>query len=139
MPNIRREAACVLAVVAGVLLLLSGIHGPTGTYELISEQLPNYIQDPQVIQVVNILMLILIAISLAGGFAVIAGGILILLNRVGTGKFIISLGVGVGLLWLILLVITLVTTQQVAYVIAEYSSIGWAGIILAFAARIVAK
>ncbi|MBT0160485.1 hypothetical protein G4O51_10940 [Candidatus Bathyarchaeota archaeon A05DMB-2] len=139
MPNRRRLIACTLEVVAGVLLLLSGIHGPTGTYELINEQLPNYIQNQQVLQVVNTLMLILIAISLAGGFAVIAGGILIFLNRVGTGKFIISLGAGVGLLWLILLAITLITTQQVAAVIAEYSSIGWAGIILAFAARIIAK
>jgi hypothetical protein len=139
MPNIRRLVACALAVVAGVFLLLSGIHGPTETYQLVIDQLPNFITDQQVLQVVNTLMLVLIAISLAGGFAVIGGGILILLNRVGTGKLLISLGIGVGLLWLILLVITLITTQQVAAVIAEYSSIGWAGIILAFIARIVAK
>jgi hypothetical protein len=139
MPNIRRLVACALAVVAGVFLLLSGIHGPTGTYQLVIDQLPNFITDQQVLQVVNTLMLVLTAISLAGGFAVIGGGILILLNRVGTGKLIISLGLGVGLLWLIVLVAALITTQQVAGVIAEYSSIGWAGIILALAARIVAK
>jgi hypothetical protein len=139
MPNIRRSIACALAIVAGVFLVLSGIHGPTGTYQLVIDQLPNYISDQQVLQVVNTLMLVLIAISLAGGFAVIGGGILILLNRVGTGKLVISLGLGVGLLWLIVLVAALITTQQVAGVIAEYSSIGWAGIILALAARIVAK
>jgi hypothetical protein len=139
MPNIRRSIACALAIVAGVFLVLSGIHGPTETYQLVIDQLPNYIGDQQVIQVVNTLMLVLIAISLAGGFAVIGGGILILLNRVGTGKLVISLGLGVGLLWLIVLVAALITTQQVAGVIAEYSSIGWAGIILALAARIVAK
>jgi hypothetical protein len=139
MPNIRRSIACALAIVAGVFLVLSGIHGPTETYQLVIDQLPNYISDQQVLQVVNTLMLVLIAISLAGGFAVIGGGILILLNRVGTGKLVISLGLGVGLLWLIVLVAALITTQQVAGVIAEYSSIGWAGIILALAARIVAK
>jgi hypothetical protein len=139
MPNIRRSIACALAIVAGVFLVLSGIHGPTETYQLIIDQLPNFISDQQVLQVVNTLMLVLIAISLAGGFAVIGGGILILLNRVGTGKLVISLGLGVGLLWLIVLVAALITTQQVAGVIAEYSSIGWAGIILAIAARIVAK
>jgi hypothetical protein len=139
MPNIRRSIACALAIVAGVFLVLSGIHGPTETYQLVIDQLPNYISDQQVLQVVNTLMLVLIAISLAGGFAVIGGGILILLNRVGTGKLVISLGLGVGLLWLIVLVTALITTQQVAGVIAEYSSIGWAGIILAIAARIVAK
>jgi len=139
MPNIRRSIACALAIVAGVFLVLSGVHGPTETYQLVIDQLPNFISDQQVLQVVDTLMLVLIAISLAGGFAVIGGGILILLNRVGTGKLVISLGLGVGLLWLIVLVAALITTQQVAGVIAEYSSIGWAGIILALAARIVAK
>jgi hypothetical protein len=139
MPSSRRVAAFVLALVAGIFLLLSGIHGPTGTYQLVIDQLPKFISNQQILQIVNTVMLILIAISLAGGFAVIAGGILFLLGRVGTGKFVIGLGLGVGLLWLIALAVTLFTTQQVAAAIAEYSSIGWAGIILAYVARTVAK
>ncbi len=139
MPSITRSVAFVLAAVAGVLLLASGIKGPTGTYQLIIEQLPNFIQNQQILQIANILALILITISLAGGLAVIAGGVLIILNHVGTGKLLIGLGAGVGIPWLILLAISLITTGQVAAVIAEYSFMGWAGIILAFAARIVAR
>jgi hypothetical protein len=139
MPNSRRSVAFILAVIAGVLLLASGIHGPTGTYQLIIDQLPQFIQNPQILQIANTVALILITISLAGGLAVIAGGILVLLNRVSMGKWVISLGAGVGILWLIMLVVTLITTQQVAAVVAEYSTLGWAGVILAFVARTIAK
>ena len=139
MPNTRRLATFIIAVVAGVLLLASGTHGPTGTYQAIKDLLPQFTQNQQILQIANAVTLILITVSLLGGVAVIAGGVLILVNRVGTGKFVISLGTGIGIPWLILLAITLITTQQVASIIAEYSALGWSGIILAFAARLIAK
>jgi hypothetical protein len=77
MSNSTRLLTLAIAVIAGVFLLISGIRGPTGTYELIIEQLPNFIQDPQILQIASTLALILITISLAGGLAVIAGGILL--------------------------------------------------------------
>lgn len=138
-PNIRRTVTFVVAVISGVFLLISGIRGPTGTYQIVIDQLPNLTQNQQILQIANTIAAILITISLAGGLAVIAGGILILMNRVGTGKFVIGLGAGVGIPWLIMLAITLLTTQQVVAVVAEYSTIGWAGIILALVARTIAK
>ena len=139
MPKIIRSVAFVLAVIAGALLLISGIHGPTETYQLIIDNLPQFIQDQQILQIANTLALVLITISLAGGLSVIAGGILILVNRVGTGRLLIALGAGIGIPWLIMLAITLITTQQVASVLAEYSSTGWIGLILAFIAGAIAK
>jgi hypothetical protein len=139
MPKPTRIVAFALAIVAGIFLLISGIHGPTETYQTIIDLLPQFIQNQQILQIVDTVATILITISLAGGLAVIAGGVLILLSRVGTGKLVISLGIGVGLPWLIMLAITFITTQQVAAVIAEYSTMGWAGIILAIAARTIAK
>jgi hypothetical protein len=139
MPNSSRLLALVIATVAGVFLLISGIRGPTGTYDLIMELLPLFIQDQQILQIATAATAIFITISLAGGFAVIAGGVLILMNRVGTGKFVIGIGTGAGLPWLIMLALTLIITQQVAAVMAEYSTIGWAGIILALTARTIAK
>jgi len=129
----------VLAAVAGALLLISGIRGPTGTYELVREQLPIFIQNQQLLQVADAIALILIVISLAGGLSVLAGAFLIYKNHVGTGKLLIGLGAGVGIPWLIMLAISLVTTGQVAAVIAQHSSIGWIGVILAFVARSIAK
>lgn len=122
-----------------MLLLISGVRGPAGTYQIVIDQLPKLTQNQQILQIANTVAAILIAISLAGGLAVIAGGILILMNRVGTGKLAIGLGAGSVIPWLIMLAITLITTQQVAAVVAEYSTIGWAGIVLALAARTIAK
>ena len=68
-----------------------------------------------------------------------AGGFLIYKNHVGTGKLLIGLGAGVGIPWLIFLAISLITTGEVAAVTVQHSSIGWIGVILAFAARIIAK
>ncbi len=135
----RRKITFAIAFVAGILLLVTGTHGPIGTYELIREQLPNYISNPQIVQIVDILTLILIAISLAGGLVVIAGGISVFLNHISIGKVLISLGTGIGIPWLILLLVTLFTTHQVSAIIAQYSVLGWTGIILAIAARIIAK
>ncbi len=139
MPKIVRAVAFVLASIAGVLLLASGIHGPTETYQLIIDNLPRFIQDQQILQIANIIALILITISLAGGLAVIAGGVLILVNRVGTGRLLIGLGAGIGIPWIILLVITLISTQQIGTVLAEYSSTGWIGLVLAFIAAMIAR
>ena len=129
----------MLSIVAGVLLLVSGIRGPVGTYELVQEQLPLFIENQQVLQVANTVALVLIAISLAGGLSVLAGAFLIYKNHIGTGKLLIGLGAGVGIPWLIMLAITLVTSGQVAAVIAQHSTIGWIGVILSFAARTIAK
>jgi hypothetical protein len=134
-----RMITFAIATIAGILLLVSGVHGPTETYEVIKDLLPQFIQNQQIIQIANVILTILIGIALAGGLAVIGGGVLILLGRVGTGKFVIDLGLGVGLIWLIIIAITFITAQQVSAAIAEYSSLGWAGIILAITARIIAK
>jgi len=139
MPKSIRVITFVVAAIAGVFLLVSGIHGPTDTYETIIDLLPQFIQDQQILQIASVVATVLISISLAGGAAVIGGGVLILMGRVGTGRFVISLGLGVGLPWLLMLAIVFITTQQVAAVIAEYSTVGWAGIILAIVARTIAK
>ena len=139
MPSSRQWTAIVLAATAGILLLVSGIRGPTGTYQLLQQELPKVTQNQQVLQIANIIATIFIAIALAGGVSVLAGSILIYKNHIRTAKLLIGLGAGVGIPWLIMLAISLITTGQLAAVIAQHSSIGWIGVILAFAARTIAK
>jgi len=139
MPSSRQWTAIALAAIAGILLLLSGIRGPTGTYQRLQQELPKVTQNQQVLQIVNTVAAILIAISLAGGVSVLAGALLIYKNHVRTAKLLIGLGAGVGIPWLIMLAISLITTGQVAAVVAQHSSLGWIGVILAFAARTIAK
>jgi hypothetical protein len=139
MPSSRQWTAIVFAAIAGILLLVSGIRGPTGTYQLLQQELPKVTQNQQVLQIANIIATIFIAIALAGGVSVLAGAILIYKNHVRTAKLLIGLGAGVGIPWLIMLAISLITTGQLATVIAQHSSLGWIGVILAFAARTIAK
>jgi hypothetical protein len=139
MSDGRRWVAVGLSVISGMLLLVSGIRGPTGTYEFAQEQLSLFIQNQQILQIINTATLILITISLAGGLSVLAGALLISKNHVGTGKLLIGLGAGVGIPWLIMLGISLITTGQVATIIAQHSTMGWTGVILAFASRVIAK
>lgn len=98
-----------------------------------------FIQNQQVFQVANTVAVVPIAISLAGGLSFLAGAFLFYKNHFGNGKLLIGLGAGVGIPWLIMLAISLITIEQVVAVIAQHSSIGWTGVILAFAARIIAK
>jgi hypothetical protein len=135
----RQWTAIALAIIAGILLLTSGTRGPTGTYQLLQQELPKIIQNQQVLQIANTIAAILIVISLAGGLSVLAGAILIYKDHVSAAKLLISLGAGVGISWLIMLAISLIATGQVAAVIAQHSSLGWIGVILAFAARTIAK
>jgi hypothetical protein len=139
MPNSRHWTAIALAVIAGILLLTSGTHGSTGTYQLLLQELPKIIQNQQGLQIANTIAAILIAMSLAGELSVLAGAIIICKNHVSTAKLLISLGAGVGIQWLIMLAVSLITTGQVAAVIAQHSSISWIGVILALAVRIIAK
>jgi hypothetical protein len=129
----------VIATIAGILLLLTGTQGPIGLYQAIIDLLPNLTQNQQILQVADIIATVFIAIALAGGLAVIAGGVSILFNHVTIGKFLIALGTGAGIIWLILLTVTLLTTLQVSTILGRYTLFGWAGLILSFIARIVAK
>ncbi len=135
----RRVAAFIIAMVAGILLLVTGTQGPIGLYQTIGDLLPNLTQNQQILQLADVIAAIFIAIALAGGLAVIAGGIIILFNHVTVGKFVVAIGTGAGLIWLILLILTLLTSLQLSTIIGRYTPFGWAGLILSFIARIVAK
>lgn len=139
MPNNRNLIAFALSLVAGVLLIVSGTRGPIGIYELILQKLPMLIKNNLVLWVAGAIALVLISISLLGGFMVMAGGYLIYKRHSTTGKLAIGLGAGVGIPWLILILITLVTSQDTSSVLAQHSIIGWVGIITALAARFIAK
>ena len=139
MRSLRNFLSFVLSVPSGVLLLLKGISGPTGTYSWLIDYLNCVIADGLLLSVVTVVLLVLIVVSSLGGFAVLAGGFLNFKNHTWTGKLLISLGAGVGLFWVLFLLFTLVSTGDLSSAISQYSLIGWIGLILAFFARLVAE
>ena len=129
----KTKSAMILALLAGILLLISGISG-LATWETIKNFVTENIIDNTIVQFV---FAILIFIASLGGLSVIAGGILIGKNKIRTGKLLILLGAGMGLVGLIF-------TIAVAYVegsltLGSFFSIGTIGLILSIIARIMVK
>ncbi len=135
----RNLLVFVLAIVAGVFLIVSGTRGPVGIYETILKTLPMITADPLILSVAGTIALIFVTLSSLGGFTVILGGFLVYRNHVRTGKLLMSIGTGFGIFSFILLVITIVLSGDLSIVTSEYSPIGWVGIILSFVARTMAK
>ena len=79
----------------------------------------------------------LIFIASLGGITVITGGLLIGKKKVGTGKFLIALGAGLGIIGLIISIYVGYTEGSLT--IGSFFSIGAIGLILSITARIMAK
>ena len=122
-----------IALVAGIFLLIAGINGVT-TWETIKNFVTEHLVDHQIVQ---ILFAMLIFIASLGGIAVILGGILIGKNKVRTGKFIIAIGAGIGIIGLIFS--RFVAVFEGSLTIGGYLSIGTIGLILSVVARVVAE
>jgi len=129
----RNAPAVILAVVAGILLILAGGNG-VATWESILNFVTTHIMDNGIVQSVFVVLLFLASL---GGVAVIAGGVFIGQEKIRTGKFLISLGTGVGL-------IGLLSSIVVAYVehdlhVGSFLSVGVVGLILSIVARVIVK
>ena len=135
----RNQVAVVLSIVAGALLIISGSRSTAGIYGIILDKLTLVTQDPLILSAASIITLILIILTALGGFLVLLGGYLIYKNHVSTGKLLIGLGGGVGIPWLLLMIVMSSLIGGVTSIIAEHSVLGWAGVVLAIIARAVAK
>ena len=129
----KKNQAMFIAIIAGILLLISGISG-AATWETIKDFVTSQFPGNQVLEIVFV---ILIFIASLGGITVIIGGLLIGKNNIKTGKFLITLGAGIGLIGLLISVIIAFT--QNSFTIGSFFSIGTIGIILSIIARMIAK
>jgi hypothetical protein len=123
----------ILAIIAGILLLIAGING-VATWETIKDFVINNVVDNSAVQ---ILFAVLILIASLGGLAVIIGGLLIGKDKVRTGRFIIALGAGLGLIGLIVSIV--IALYEESPIIGSFFSIGAIGLIMSIIARMMAK
>ncbi|MGQ0797347.1 MAG: hypothetical protein ACT4OI_05745 [Methanobacteriota archaeon] len=98
----RNDEAAVLAAIAGGLLLLVGYSGARGVHRFVS-LLFGFLGDRPLLLLV--LAYVLVAIASLGGIAVLLGAYLIHADRVRTGRLLILLGSGAGLISLILFLV----------------------------------
>lgn len=131
----------VLATIAGIILIVSRTTGSLGFYETIL----NYIAAQfggEVAIVISYVLWALSIIASLGGFAVIIGGILIHRGRVTTGRFVISIGAGMGIIGLLVEIGSAALqgwTSLVGLIFAMTQSLSWIGIILSIVASLIAR
>ncbi|MFQ6125057.1 MAG: hypothetical protein ACE5R6_10710 [Candidatus Heimdallarchaeota archaeon] len=106
-----RTSGLVLIVLGGMLLIYAGSTGSIGVFETIVEYAKNYLGETET-TMLEILLIGLGVIASLGGISVLAGAYLIRKDREGTGKFIVGIGAGMGLIGLILLIVTTVMGRE---------------------------
>ncbi len=129
----KNSKAMVIAIIAGILLLISGISG-FATWEAIKNFVTTNIIDNYIVQIVFV---VLIFIASLGGLSVIIGGLFIGKDKIGSGKLLISLGAGLGLIGLIISVVVAIMENN--FTIGSFFSVGAIGLILSIVARLMVK
>ena len=129
----KNSKAMIVAVFAGILLLISGVSG-LATWEAIKNFVTANVVDNYIVQLIFV---VLIFIASLGGISVIIGGLLIWKDKIGTGKLFITLGAGLGLIGLIISIIVAVMENN--FMIGSFFSVGAIGLILSIVARLMVK
>ena len=133
----KNELSVALALIGGFLLFQVSWVGSIGFMADIALYAQTYF--PAAAEMITLVLTILLYIASLGGIAVIIGGILIAMDRIGIGKFVIGLGAGVGLFGLIIMLVEAYLAGGVAAltdILTMISqSIAWIGVIMSIVAR----
>ena len=129
----KNSKTVIVAVIAGILLLISGISG-LATWETIKNFVTANIIDNYIVQIIFVVLLFIASL---GGISVIIGGLLIGKDKIGTGKLFISLGAGLGLIGLLVSII--IAFMENNFTIGSFFSVGAIGLILSIVARLMVK
>lgn len=140
-PDLKRRLSFLIAIVAGLLLLITGVSGSLGILAYALNEISFLI--PEVGNVFRLTLVLLAIVASSGGIAVIIGGYLVLRKRTILGKLVISLGGGVGSLGFIINLISGISLawallSSVAAIFVVGRSLGWIGVILSVIARVIA-
>ena len=137
----RNKVPFILCIIGGALMIFAGVVGAVGFWE----DLLSYatIIAPEFSEIMAWILVILQNIASMGGVAVIIGGYLITTDRVGTGKFVIGIAVGMGIFGFIMLIYNMYMAMGMA-AFAEIinilsTSAAIAGPVLTIIARTMAK
>jgi hypothetical protein len=106
----KKITGIILLFIGGICMIISSAIGSIGIYEFlweyVSEEIP-----PDFVPIGKITIIVLRIIADTGGFAVIGGTILFLVNQYRLGKFFIGLGLTFGSLALIIWIVSEIAHQ----------------------------
>jgi hypothetical protein len=127
-----------MVLVGGILLLIEGATGSIGFLSLLQEA--NTIPElADFIWIIDLILWVLLILASGGGITVIVGGYLMTTDRVGTGKFVVGIGAGMGLIGLLISLYPILTAYGVGGVVdfltIASQSAGWVGAVLTIIGR----
>jgi hypothetical protein len=138
----RNKVAGALGIISAVIFIVSGYNSNIGIYRAIESGLQQYTAK-EIWQIAVIPVNILGLVAQAGGFAVLAGALLFLKNHITSGKFLVIIGTGQGIITIVVGLI--IESLQVGIVYANNyvlwlatSAVGL-GILFSIVARNIAK
>ncbi len=138
----RNKVPFLIVLAGGLLLIMEGATGGIGFLSLLQEA--NSIPElADFIWIINLILWVLLILAIHGGITVIVGGYLMTTDRVGTGKFVVGIGAGMGLLGLVISLFTILTAYGVGGVIDSLTIAsqlaGWVGAVITIIGRLTAK
>lgn len=140
--SLRNKVAAILAFLSGALFILSGYQANVDIYNILQEELQTHTARA-FWQIEAIPFTILAVITQVGGLVVIAGAILFARNRITSGKVLVMLGTGQGIVTILFtLILGLVEggfNYVSNYVVSLTTSAIGIGILFSIVARSVAK
>ncbi|MBE0525973.1 hypothetical protein E4H12_00955 [Candidatus Thorarchaeota archaeon] len=100
----RNEVPFLLCIIGGILMIMASVVGSADLWIQIFAFAETIV--PGSGEILGLVLIVLRYIAGLGGVAVIIGGYLVTTDRVGTGKFVIGLAAGLGLIGLIINLVT---------------------------------
>ncbi len=138
----QNRTSFILVLIGGIILFIEGITGSIGFFTYL-QQINTIPELVSMVPIVNALIWILTIVAFTGGIGAIVGGYLLTTQRLGTGKFIIGIAVGMSLIGLIIKLAQLIwlsgATAAWDFLIYAAQSLGWIGVFLTIAGRRSAK
>lgn len=130
-----------LAIIAGVIALITGLVGSAGFYAAVFAVAADL--APASWLILGWVLVILDFLASLGGITVIIGGVLILAYKLGLGKFLIGLGIGMSLIGIIITIVIAAVGGAVIgaiiYLIAVIITLKGIAIVLAIIARQITR
>jgi len=102
----------LLSIISGIFLILSGTNG-VPSIEFLQGLILNYLN----LNFLRIIFFFLTIIASLGGFSVVFGGFFIYKKKIRTGRFLLGVGSGAGIISLIL--------NALIFFLTEGISVGW--------------
>ena len=96
----RNKVPFLLCLIGGILMIMASVVGSAALWAQIFALAETYL--PGSGEILGWVLVVLRYVAGLGGVAVIIGGWLVTTDRVGTGKFIIGIAAGIGLIGLII-------------------------------------